>query len=46
MADKSVAQKLLFKENYKVLLLNEPKDYTKDSWRDAGQSHGVGESRR
>jgi len=29
MPDKSVAQKLLFKENYKVLLLNEPRDYRK-----------------
>ena len=29
MPDKSVAQKLLFKENYKVLLLNEPKNYRK-----------------
>ncbi len=27
MSDKSVAQKLLIKENYKVLLVNEPKDY-------------------
>lgn len=27
MPDKSVAQKLLFKENYKVLLLNEPENY-------------------
>ena len=27
MSEKSVAQKLLFKENYKVLLLNEPKNY-------------------
>ena len=27
MPDKSVAQKLLFKENYTVLLLNEPGNY-------------------
>lgn len=27
MPDKSVAQKLLIKENYKVLLVNEPSDY-------------------
>jgi hypothetical protein len=27
MPDKSVAQKLLFKENYTVLLLNEPENY-------------------
>lgn len=27
MSDKSVAQKLLIKENYKVLLVNEPKYY-------------------
>ncbi|MBI4180649.1 MAG: DUF3052 family protein [Chloroflexi bacterium] len=27
MTDKSVAQKLLIKENYKVLLINQPKDY-------------------
>ncbi|MBI2849616.1 MAG: DUF3052 family protein [Chloroflexi bacterium] len=27
MPDKSVAEKLLIKDNYKVLLVNEPKDY-------------------
>ncbi len=27
MPDKSVAQKLLFKENYTILLLNEPENY-------------------
>ena len=27
MADKSVAQKLLFKENYTVILINEPENY-------------------
>lgn len=29
MSEKSVAQKLLFKEGYKVLLLNEPQGYKK-----------------